>query len=159
MEQKTIALWLKVVLIGVGLCLLACYFYLIPEYGKTLAIRYMQVRNVYARWMGMIWISAVPCFAVLILSWLLAQSFGKGTAFTQKNAERIGLIAKFAAADTVFFLFGNAFYAFMGWSHPLVLSISMLIVFFGAAITAVAAVLASLVRKAADLQIQADLTI
>ncbi len=159
MEQKMMGLWMKAVIIGVGLCLLACCFYLIPEYGKTLAARYMQYKFLYGRWMGFIWISAVPCFAVLVLGWMLAHTVGKGKAFTQVNVTRLRLISRLAAADTVFFFLGNVFYAFMGWSHPVILSLSMLAVLFGVVIASAAAVLAYLVCKAADLQIQADLTI
>ena len=64
-----------------------------------------------------------------------------------------------AAGDSAFFFVGNVILLFCNINHPGIILISMIVVFAGIAITIAAACLSHLVRKAATLQEQSDLTI
>ena len=68
-------------------------------------------------------------------------------------------IAWLAAGDTAFFFLGNVVFTLLSMNHPGILLLSLLICFAGVAVTVAAACLSHLVRKAADLQEQSDLTI
>ena len=64
-----------------------------------------------------------------------------------------------AAGDSIFFFVGNIALLLFNLSHPGVVLLSMVIVFAGVAITVAAAALSHLVRKAAALQEESELTI
>ena len=42
MEQKSLSKWLKVILIGVGLCGLVVYFFIFPSYVHSLVYSYPE---------------------------------------------------------------------------------------------------------------------
>ena len=62
-------------------------------------------------------------------------------------------------ADAGAVLLGNVAYLLLDLSHPGVLLLSLLVVFVGMAVAVIAYALSRLVRKAAGLQEQSDLTI
>ena len=64
-----------------------------------------------------------------------------------------------SAADAGFVFIGNVLLLLLNMSHPGVLIASLIAVFIGVAVAVVAAVLSHLVKKAAVLQEQSDLTI
>ena len=68
-------------------------------------------------------------------------------------------IAWLVAGDILFFFLGNVVFFFMSMNHPGIFLISLLICFVGFSVTVAAACLSHLVRKAADLQEQSDLTV
>ena len=106
-----------------------------------------------------LWVAAVPCYAALVLGWRIAASIGADRSFTADNARLLRIIGGLAAGDTAYFFAGNVVLLFLNMNHPGVLLISLLICFAGVSVTVAAVCLAHLVRKAADLQEQSDLTI
>ena len=46
MKQRTLALWLKVIITGIGVCGLFVYILLIPMFGQALALRYPDMAHV-----------------------------------------------------------------------------------------------------------------
>lgn len=159
MEQKTLSNWLKFILVGVGICGLLVYGGFIPMYGQAVAARYPEYAYCYIPWLLFLWGTGIPCYAVLILGWKIADNIGKDRSFSQENAKLFQWISILAALDTVFFFLMNIVYLFCGMNHPGIVLYAMFIVFAGVAVTIVAAVLSCLVRKAAGLQAQSDLTI
>lgn len=159
MEQRTLSRWLKFVIIGVGICGLLIYFYVLPDYGKNLASGYPEFSDRYWPWLIFLWITAIPCYAALAFGWKIADNIGKDRSFSMDNAKLLKWIAWMAAGDSAFFFVGNVGMMLFGMSHPAVLLASMMLVFAGVAVTVAAAALSHLVRKAADLQEQSDLTI
>ena len=63
------------------------------------------------------------------------------------------------AGDAAFFFVGNVVFLFLNMNHPGIVLLSLVPVFAGACIAIAAAALSHLVRKAAALQEQSDLTI
>lgn len=159
MEQKTLSNWLKLILVGVGICGLFVYGGIIPMYGRSLASLYPEFAYCYMPWLIFLWITAIPCYAVLILGWKIAGNIGADRSFSLENARLFRWISMLAVVDTVFFFLMNIIYLFCNMNHPGIVLFSLLIVFVGVAVAIASAVLSCLVRKAAGLQTQSDLTI
>lgn len=159
MEQKTLAKWLKIILIGVGFCGLIVYAAVIPGYGASLVSQYPEFSGRYWPWLIFLWLTGVPCYAALVLGWRVAVNIGQDRSFSLENAKLLAGISRLAAGDAVFFFAGNVALLLLNMSHPGVVLLSLLAVFAGVAVSVAAACLSHLVRKAADLQEQSDLTI
>ena len=159
MEQKSLSKWLKLILLGMGICGLAVYFLIVPSFGDSLRSQYPEFADRYWPWLIFIWISGVPCYAVLALGWRIAVNIGRDASFSLANARCLGSIARLAAGDAAFVFLGNVALLFLNMSHPGVVLLSLLVVFAGAAVAVAAAALSHLVRKAALLQEENDLTI
>lgn len=159
MEQKTLAKWLKVILLGIAVCGLLVYFFVVPSYGKSLMSLYPEFAYRYYPWLFFLWASGIPCYAVLLLGWKIATNIGRDRSFSQANADYLKWISWLSAGDSAFFFLGNLIFLYANLSHPGVALFSLLIVFAGIAVTVAAAALSHLVKKAAALQEQSDLTI
>lgn len=99
------------------------------------------------------------CYVVLVFAWKIAGNIRKNRSFSMENAKSLKWIAVLAAADTGFFFVMNIVYLFLNMNHPGIVLASLGVLVIGIAISAVSATLSHLVRKAADLQEQSDLTI
>ena len=159
MEQKGLATWLKIILVGVGICGLVVYFVVFPSYGESLVSDYPEFSNRFWPWLIFLWISGIPCYAVLVFGWKIAANIGRDQSFSNANAKYLKWIAWLAAGDGVFFFVGNMVLLCTNMSHPGIALFSLLVVFAGVAVAVASAVLSHLVQKAAVLQEQSDLTI
>lgn len=159
MEQKGLAIWLKIILVGVGICGLVVYFVVFPSYGESLVNDYPEFSNRFWPWLIFLWISGIPCYAVLLFGWKIATNIGRDQSFSNANAKYLKWIAWLAAGDGIFFFVGNIIFLFTNMSHPGVALFSLLVVFAGVAVAVASAVLSHLVQKAAVLQEQNDFTI
>ena len=159
MEQKSLSIWLKIILVGVGVCGLLVYFVVVPSCGNTLLYSYPEYAYRYWPWLIFIWVTALPFYAALFLGWKIAVNIGLDRSFSRDNARYLKWIAWLAALDAIYFFIGNFVMLFSDKSHPGVMLLSLLVVFAGVAVAAVAGALSHLVQKAAVLQEQNDLTI
>jgi len=159
MEQKALSNWLKIVVLGVGLCGLIVYFLIIPSYGQAIAYRNPEFAHCYVPWLVFLWITAVPCYVALVLGWRIAANIGHDQSFSRANAAHLKRISWLAACDSAYFFAGNVVLLLLNMSHPGITLLSLLVVFAGIAVTVAAAALSHLVQKAAVLQEQSDLTI
>ena len=76
-----------------------------------------------------------------------------------ENAEAFQKFSYLAVADSVILLVGNVLLLFLNRSHPAVFLASVLVIIVGIGIAAAAAVLSHLVRQAAGIQEENELTI
>ena len=159
MTQQKLSAWLKAILIGVGLCGLIVYFAVLPSIGSSLHASFPEFAAWHWPWMIFLWLTAIPCFAALVMGWRIAMNIGKDHSFSEENARLLQRIGYLAAADTAFFFLGNIVFFFLGMNHAGIMLASLLICFAGVAVTVAAVCLSHLVHKAADLQEQSDLTI
>ena len=85
MKQIALSKWLKFIIIGVGICGLIIYGIVIPMLGQHLAA-YLngEFDHCYWPWLVLIWITAVPCYIVLVFSWKIASNIGNDKSFTVK---------------------------------------------------------------------------
>lgn len=160
MRQKSLSNWLKFIILGVGICGLVIYLLVVPMLGQTVAAAEDGLFDrLYWPWLVLIWVTALPCYAALAFGWIIAVNIGKDRSFSVENARLLKWISGLAAGDAAFFFLGNILYLFLGWSHPGVTLLSLIVVFVGVAISVAAAALSHLVMKAALLQEQSDLTV
>ena len=159
MEQKGLSAWLKLILVGVGICGLVVYFVVFPSYGESLVSDYPEFSNRFWPWLIFLWISGIPCYVVLLFGWKIATNIGRDQSFSNANAKYLKWIAWFAAGDGIFFFVGNIVLLFTNMSHPGIALFSLLVVFAGVAVAVASAVLSHLVQKATVLQEQSNLTI
>ena len=159
MEQKVLAKWLKVILIGVDICGLIVYFVILPSYGRSIVTDYPEFAGRFWPWLIFLWTTAIPCYAVLLFGWRMAESIEEDRSFTNKNARYLKWISWLAAGDAAFFFAGNVILLLADMSHPGVTLFSLLLVFSGVSVAVASAVLSHLVKKAAALQEESNLTI
>ena len=159
MNQSSLSKWLKCIIIVVGLCGLLVYEWVIPSLGQSLVASYPEFAHCYLSWMSLIWVTGIPCYIVLAFGWRIAGNIGRNRSFSVENAKLLKRIAVLAVADTGFFFVMNIVYWLLDMNHPGIVLMSLIVLVIGIAISAVSAALSHLVRKAADLQEQSDLTI
>lgn len=160
MKQIALSKWLKFIIIGVGICGLIIYGIVIPMLGQHLAA-YLngEFDHCYWPWLVLIWITAVPCYIVLVFSWKIASNIGNDKSFTAANANYLKWISVLAALDSALFFIGNIVYLLLNINHPSIALCSLLVVFAGVAVAIAFAALSHLVLKAEVLQDQSDWTI
>lgn len=160
MKQSTLSHWLKAIILGVGLCGLVVYALVLPMLGQT-AVQAAGPEYAYCYWPWLVflWLTAPACFAALVFAWRIAVNIGQNRSFSLDNARLMKWISWLAAGDAGFFFVGNFVMGVLFANHAGVLLFSLLFVFAGVAISVAAAALSHLIRKAAELQEQSDLTI
>ena len=159
MIRKSLANWLKAIIIGTSVFGIVVYFAVTPILGKSIADANPEYYYCFFPWLIFIWATAVPCYGVLILGWKIAINIDKDNSFCKDNARYMKHVSYLAAADSALFLAGNIVFLFLNMSHPGVFLLSLLVSFGGVLIAIAAAILSHLILKAADIQEQNDLTI
>ncbi len=159
MEQKALSKWLKIIIVGVGICGLVGYFLIIPAFGQSMVRDYPEFSGWYWPWLIFLWGTGIPCYAALFFGWKIAANIGNDRSFSMENAKLLKWISWLAEGDAIYFFIGNIALWFAGMNHPGVVLAMFLVVFAGVAIAVAAAALSHLVKKAAVLQEESDLTI
>ena len=103
MNQKKLALWLKAIIIGVGICGTIVYFGILPDLGSFMHETYPEFSSWHWPWMIFLWCTAIPCYIVLVLGWKIAGNIGADRSFSKENAELLQSIAWLIAGDILFF--------------------------------------------------------
>ena len=85
MEQKHLSNWLKLILVGVAICGLVVYAFVVPMYGLSLRSLYPEFANRFWPWVIFIWVSGIPCFTVLIYAWKIATNIGNDQSLQIKT--------------------------------------------------------------------------
>lgn len=159
MKQDTLSKWLRLIIIGVGICGIIIYAAVVPMLAGTMVDEYPEFSSWQWPWLILIWVTAIPCYMALILAWKIAVNIGADCSFSIANAKLLKWISVLAAVDSAVFFAGNLIYLLLNRNHPSIVLFSLLIEFLGVAISVASAVLSHLVMKAAELQNQSDLTI
>ncbi|HKM21941.1 MAG TPA: DUF2975 domain-containing protein [Lachnospiraceae bacterium] len=159
MEQKHLAGWLKLITIGVGIIGAIVYLGIIPWWGRDLVLSAPEFSTWYYPWLIFAWITAVPCYAALIIFWGICKNIGADNSFCEDNSIRLKHISQLAALDSAMVMVGNVVLFLLSMNHPGIFILLILVVFIGIAITVVAAGLSHLVYKAWKLKEENELTI
>ncbi|MCH5296363.1 MAG: DUF2975 domain-containing protein [Ruminococcus sp.] len=159
MSQKSLSKWMKLILFIFGLFGIALFGVIVPVVGLDLKDTYPEFAYAFVPWMIFIFITAVPCYAVLVIGWKVASSIGDDESFSNANARRLKHVSVLALATSVYYFAGNVVFLLLNMNHPGTLIVSLFITFIGIAISAASAILSYLVKKAAKLQEESDLTI
>ncbi len=159
MKQKSLSRWLKIITIGMAIIGAVLYFAVFPVIGNEMAERYPEYAHCFYPWLIFLWLTAVPCYIVLIFVWKTAGNIGRDNSFCKDNAVMMKNIFLLAAIDSAFFFVGNIVYWLIGFNHPSILLASFVIVFLGVSFSVAAAAISHLIFKAADMKEENDLTI
>ena len=159
MNQIKLSKWLKVIIVGAGICGTIIYFYVFPFWGKDIVASNSDRSLWYWPWLLFLWITSVPCYATLVCGWKIADEIGKDNSFCRKNANLLKLISIFAASDSAFLFIGNIILLLLNMNHPGIVLLAFFVVFAGIAITVTAAALSHLVYKATQISEEIELTI
>lgn len=160
MKQKTLALMLMAVVVGVALCAAFVYIFIVPEFGMSLAeAGNGEFRYMYAPWFWFVTGTSVPVAAGLVLAFMISLNIYRDRSFTMQNAKLLMWISILAAADTVYFFIGNVVLLFLNMHHGGFFILCMLVCFAGVAVTVAAGALSHYTRKAAELREESELTI
>lgn len=159
MKQKSLSIWLKTITIGMALIGAVLYFAVFPVLGNDTAQQYPEYSHCFYPWLIFLWLTAVPCYIVLIFVWKTAGNIGRDNSFCKENAVMMKNISLLAAIDSAFFFVGNIVYWLIGFNHPSILLASFVVVFLGVSFSVAAAAISHLIYKAADMKEENDLTI
>lgn len=159
MSQKSLSKWLKGIIAGMAVCGAIIYLYLIPVWGRDLVEANPEFSNCYIPWLAVLLISAIPCYWGLYFGWKISAEIGKDNSFSKENAFYLKNISMLAALDSVYFFGANLVLMLLGMNHPGIFLLSLFVVFAGIAVTVAAAALSHLVKKAADMKEENELTI
>lgn len=152
MKQKGLSDLLRLIIVGTALCGGIFIYYLVPVWGKEIVAANPEILTWYRPWLIFIFISSVPCYAVLVYSWRIAAQIGHDNSFSRVNSKSLRSISLLAGANSAFFFIGNLAMLIFKMSHPGVFTVALFIVFAGIAVTVAAAALSHLVLKAALLR-------
>ena len=166
MSQKSLSNWLKIIIVLMAICGIVVYAYAFPELIASLvptiakdSTEKFASMGLYFEWMIIFWISAIPCYIVLILGWFIACNIGKDKSFTVANAKYLKYIMIVTLIDCIYFFIANVMMFSNGKSTELIFVVSLVAIFAGIVFAVTVACLSHLVLKAAKLQEESDLTI
>ena len=157
MDQKKLAIWLKAIVVGCAICGLLLFGFVLPRFLAYVAAEVPDLPH--WEWQAFMWVLAIPCYAVLVCIWRMANEIGRDNSFSMENAKQLKYIALLAGADAALLLAGNLIFMLIGHSIPTLALVSDFVCFVGLAISVGAACLSHLVHKAAVMQEESDLTI
>ncbi|MDR1669322.1 MAG: DUF2975 domain-containing protein [Oscillospiraceae bacterium] len=158
MSSKTLCYLVRAAVIAVAVCGLAmCGLFLPPLVADT-AGELFGLTESYC-WLAFLWVSALPCFAILVYVWKCSDAIKNENVFRLRVARWVKHAAMLLFCDVVFFFLGNTVFWLIGLNHPSVLIASLLICVLGAALATAAAAVSRYITKAAALQEEADGTI
>ena len=147
MDQKKLAIWLKAIVVGCALCGLALFGFILPRFLAYVAEEVPDLP--YGAWRVFMWVLAVPCYAVLVFIWKMANEIDRDNSFSIENANHLRAIALLAGVDSALLLVGNVIFLLLKHSIPTLALVSAFVCFIGLAISVGAACLSHLVHKAA----------
>jgi len=159
MNQKSLSIWMKVILAAMGIFGIGLFGLAVPAKAMEFMGRSAAFEPYYIPWIALIWLTAIPCYAVLILGWRIAGNIGRDRSFCHENASYLKWVSYLAAGDSALLFTGSMLMLLFGLDRLWMLFTCFVAVFAGIAISAAAAILSHLVAKAALLQEESDLTI
>ena len=160
MKQEKLSKWLKLMIIGVSICIAIVYAYITPSFGQNLIYSmFPEFSNWFMPWMIFILITAIPMIPALVYCWKIATEIGKDNSFSYVNAKLLKKISVLAVIDAVYFLAGNILLWLLNMNHPGIIVMSLMLVFAGIAIAVASSALSHLVFKAAEIREENELTI
>lgn len=157
MDQKKLAIWLKAISVGCALCGLALFGFILPRYLSYAAEEVPDLPH--TAWLIFMCVLAIPCYAVLVCIWRMANEIGRDNSFSEENARMLKYIALLAGVDSALLLIGNLIFLATKHSIPTLALASAFVCFLGLAISVGAACLSHLVHKAATQQEDGDLPV
>jgi len=159
MTSKSLRVLVRTAVVLISICGITACFYFLPSLGNDLVKMFPEYAHSYYPWLIFLWIVAAPCFAFLVLIWLLSSYIRREFIFTYKTARLVKISAMILFYDAAFFIAGNVVLLLIGMNHPMVLLLSVIIAIFGFILAVLTALLSRYLTKAAALQEEVESTI
>ena len=159
MKQKELAFWIKFVILGTAVCGLIIYAWFFPHITGYLIEQNAILQKNELPWLILIWISAIPCYAVLVFGWLISSNIGRDNSFSVANANYLKWVSYMALIDVAYFFIVNVVMLIIDKSHPFIMAVGLVVCFVGTAFSVCAAALSHLVKKASEIKEENDYTI
>jgi len=159
MTSKSLCFAVRFATLSTAICALIILVLVLPSYGQALISANPQLSGWYFPWLIFTWVVSIPCFAVLVLVWLVSIAMKRDEVFTEITARRIQTSALLLFADVGLFLFGNIVLALLRMNDSITILLSLILAIFVIALGLMASVLSRYIAKAAVLQEESDGTI
>ena len=157
MDQKGLSFMLRLLVVLVAAAGAALSAALI-RYGHGLCLERSQP-ELFVPCLIFFLLTLAVVYAALCLAWRIFASIGRDQSFTLDNARRLKLISWLACADAVAYLLALPVLVNVTAVKPLTVVVLLLLSFAGVCVAVASACLSHLVKKAADLKSEQDLTI
>lgn len=159
MNNKTVTWLLKAVLIVSACAILITAVNLLPMYMRHV----VEVMPELSGWYGWIiaygWLLAIPALLALALMWLVFDTIAAGGAFCEKNAVRFTRVWQLALFDEAWVIVMAVFLWVNRIMPPFIVVTVLGLLFFGVAAGVTCFALSGLVRNAARLREENEMTI
>lgn len=140
MKNSMLAVLVRVVIVVIATCgILVCAFW----YPFSISLSVMGVveteptaaQNIQL-WTQLVfyWVVSIPCFAILVLAWLMTNSMKKEAFFKEKNVKLTKISAIILFADLVAFLIGNVVFLILEWNDYAIIYFILFAIGLGGAI-------------------------
>ena len=146
----------RAAVIIVAICGIAVCFYLLPSLGMLIRDNNPGYANFYFPWLIFLWVTIMPCFAVLVFIWKVSTAIKLETVFTLKTASYFTACTIILFCDVVFFFAGNIVFLLLGLNHVWIMFLSLIAGIFGTTLTVLMAFFSRYLTKAATLQEEVD---
>ena len=157
MDQKGLSLMLRllVALVAAAGAVLSA---VLIRYGHTLCVARGQI-ELFVPCLVFFLLTLAVAYVALVLAWRIFASIGRDQSFTLDNARRLKNISWLACIDAVAYLLALPVLVNVTAVKPLTVLVLLLLAFAGVCVAVASACLSHLVKKAADLKSEQDLTI
>lgn len=159
MKQKEMARWLKVILITAAFLGAVLCIFILPSLGNDMTMTYPEAKYMYFPCLLFFWISAIPFYAALGMSWMICTEIIRDNSFSDKNASLLRGISRLAFFDGLYFFAGIVILGFMNLLNPGILLGAVFLIFLSISFAVAAAALSHLVKNASDMKLENDLTV
>lgn len=157
MNQKGLSLLLRLLTVTVAAAGAALSVVLV-RFGHRLCLERGQA-ELFVPCLIFFLITLLAVYAALYLAWRIFASIGRDQSFSEANARRLRLMAWLACGDAVAYLLSLPALAWVTSIQPLTVLVLLGLSFVGLSLTVACACLSHLVKKAADLKQEQELTI
>lgn len=157
MNQKGLSLMLRL-LVAVVAAAGAALSVVLIRYGHALCLERNQPQ-LFVPCLIFFLLTLAVVYVALVLAWRMFASIGRDQSFTLDNARRLKCISWLSFADALAYLLALPVLVNVTAVKPLTVLVLLLLAFAGLCMTVASACLSHLVKKAADLKSDQDLTI
>lgn len=155
MKHKTMANLLRAVIVLLVGCGLFMHIWWIPNIVRdSYSLEFVTVE-----WVTLTSAALIPCYAVTVIAWLIADSISKEREFCHRNAALFRWVFGLALGDSALFLLASIVLYATGRAYIWCVFTALPLAALGICVAICAAVLSHLIDRAADLQEDSDLTI
>lgn len=158
MNDKKVAWLLRAAIIIVGLFgITVCAFWWpfsisLSALGVDGSLTLMTGEQMAEFWSQFAFYQAVslPCFAILVLAWLVTNRISKGQFFALSTAKLINIAALILYIDLAIFLIGNLVFMFLKWNTFAIMYYFLAAI--GCAVAICMSIIAYFVKRSAELK-------